>query len=175
MLDARWREYGGISLKELMRCHCLTMLEIVYITHLWSVISPHFTLRSIHSEEKWKKKKLVFFLLCTNQYREQRSSFLMSPLFIWSGHTPDTLRVVCPIKVTLTWRTKISLPYKSYFRVSSRCAFKAYCKAVLWMPDSFVLQLRVFFFLFSFLSTSSAPPPQHLGSLATQPSYCIPS
>lgn len=83
----------------------------------------------------------------------------MSPLFIWSGHTPGTLRVICPIKVTLTWRTKISLPYNSYFRGSSLCAFEAYCKAVLWSPDSFVLRLRVFFSLLSFLSTSSAPPP----------------
>lgn len=179
---ARWREYGGIILKGLMRCHCLTMLEIVYITHLRSVIPPHFALplntywREMVGGRDWgQDDTLSFFLHSTNQCRDQRSSFLMSPLFIWSGHTPGTLRVICPIKVTLTWRTKISLPYNSYFRGSSLCAFEAYYKAVLWSPDSFVLQLRVFFFLLSFLSSSSAPRPQHLGSLATQPSHWIPS
>lgn len=171
---ARQREDGGTSFKGLMRCHCLTVLEIVYITHLWSVISPHFTL-PLDTVKRNEKKKPCLFLLSTNQCKDQRSSFLMSPLFIWSGHTPGTLRVICPIKVTLTWRTKISLTYNSYFRVSSLCPFEAYCKAVLWLPDSFVLQLRVFFFLLSFLSTSSAPPLQHLGSLATQSSHCIPS
>lgn len=171
---ARQREDGGTSFKGLVRCHCLTVLEIVYITHLWSVISPHFTL-PLDTVKRNEKKKPCLFLLSTNQCKDQRSSFLMSPLFIWSGHTPGTLRVICPVKVTLTWRTKISLTYNSYFRVSSLCPFEAYCKAVLWLPDSFVLQLRVFFFLLSFLSTSSAPPLQHLGSLATQSSHCIPS
>lgn len=148
-----------------MRCRCLTVLEIVYITPLWSVISRN-----------GEKKPPCLFLLPTNQCRDQRSSFLMSPLFIWSGHTPGTLRVICPIKVTLTWRTKISLPYNSYFRGSSLGVFEVYCKAVLWSPDSFVLHLRVFFFSFLFFPFPlPPPPPQHLGSLATQPSHCIPS
>lgn len=119
--------------------------------HFSSFHSP-----SQHTVKRNEKKIPCLFLLSTNQCRDQRSSFLMSPLFIWSGHTPGTLRVICPIKVTLTWRTKISLLYNSYFGVSSLCAFEVCCKAVLWPPDSFVLQLRVFFFSFLFF-----PLPLH--------------
>lgn len=87
---ARQREDGGTSFKGLMRCHCLTVLEIVYITHLWSVISPHFTLPLDTVKRNEKKKTLSFFTLHKSVQRPEIIFSNVTSFYLERTHTRHT-------------------------------------------------------------------------------------
>lgn len=89
-----------------MRCHCLTMLEIVYITHLWSVISPHFTLPlNTQWREMKKKNTLSFFTLHKS---------VQGPEIIFSNVTSFYL------ERTHTRHTASHLSYKGHTNVENK-------------------------------------------------------